>query len=91
MLSKKKYDYIFVHHTSPILIAISPIIYKIFFKTKIFLWDLDLWPDTLKNLEIIKSRILINLLESFVKYIYGFYDKILIGSYGFKEIVKKRF
>ncbi|MFL2633971.1 MAG: glycosyltransferase family 4 protein [Candidatus Marisimplicoccus sp.] len=91
MLSKQKYDYIFVHHTSPILIAISPIIYKIFFKTKMFLWDLDLWPDTLKNLEIIKSRILINLLESFVKYIYSFYDKILIGSYGFKEIVKKRF
>tara|TARA_B100001248_G_scaffold3325_1_gene2630 strand:+ start:23514 stop:24722 length:1209 start_codon:yes stop_codon:yes gene_type:complete len=91
MLFKKKYDFIFVHHTSPILIAISPILYKIFFKTKIFLWDLDLWPDTLKNLEIIKSRILINLLESFVKYIYSFYDKILIGSYGFKEIVEKRF
>ena len=72
MLFKKKYDFIFVHHTSPILIAISPILYKIFFKTKIFLWDLDLWPDTLKNLEIIKSR-------------------ILIGSYGFKEIVEKRF
>ena len=91
MLFKKKYDFIFVHHTSPILIAISPIIYKIFFKTKMFLWDLDLWPDTLKNLEIIKSGILINLLESFVKYIYSFYDKILIGSHGFKEIVKERF
>ena len=47
--------------------------------------------DTLKNLEIIKSGILINLLESFVKYIYSFYDKILIGSHGFKEIVKERF
>tara|TARA_B100000963_G_C22639593_1_gene679680 strand:+ start:4817 stop:6025 length:1209 start_codon:yes stop_codon:yes gene_type:complete len=91
MLFKKKYDFIFVHHTSPILIAISPIIYKIFFKNKMFLWDLDLWPDTLKNLEIIKSGVLINLLESFVKYIYSFYDKILIGSHGFKEIVKERF
>ena len=91
MLFKKKYDFIFVHHTSPILIAISPIIYKIFFKTKMFLWDLDLWPDTLKNLEIIKSGILINLFESFVKYIYSFYDIILIGSHGFKEIVKERF
>ncbi len=91
MLFKRKYDFIFVHHTSPILIAISPIIYKIFFKTKMFLWDLDLWPDTLKNLEIIKSGILINILEYFVKCIYSFYDKILIGSHGFKEIVKERF
>lgn len=91
MLSKKKYDFIFVHHTSPILIAISPIIYKLFFKTKMFLWDLDLWPDTLKNLEIIRSKKLINILEFLVKYIYSFYDKILIGSEGFKEIVQKRF
>ncbi|MDC6466085.1 glycosyltransferase family 4 protein [Flavobacteriaceae bacterium] len=91
MIFKKKYDFIFVHHTSPILIAISPIIYKWFFKTKMFLWDLDLWPDTLKNLDVIKSKIIFNILESLVKYIYSFYDKILIGSQGYKEIVKQRF
>ena len=54
-LTKKKYDIVFVHHTSPPLIAIHPIIYSIFHKTKIFMWDLDIWPDTLKAIGILKS------------------------------------
>jgi glycosyltransferase involved in cell wall biosynthesis len=31
------------------------------------------------------------VLESIVSYIYSFYDKILIGSEGFEEIIKKRY
>ena len=41
--------YVFVHHTSPIFIAIHPIIYSWFKKSKKYLWDLDIWPDTLSR------------------------------------------
>lgn len=88
---KKKYDYVFVHHTSPFLIAIHPIIYGFFHKTNKILWELDLWPDTLKVLNIIRSKWILNTLELSVKFIYSFYDKILIGSKGFEGLLKKRF
>ena len=88
---KKKYDYVFVHHTSPFLIAIHPIIYGFFHKTTKILWELDLWPDTLKVLNIIRSKWILNTLELSVKFIYSFYDKILIGSKGFEGLLKKRF
>lgn len=91
MLFKKKYDYIFVHHTSPILIAIHPIIYGSFYDSKKYLWDLDLWPETLEAVNTIKSKIIINFLSKMVKKIYSFYDKILIGSNGFRDIVRNRY
>ena len=91
ILFKKKYDYIFVHHTSPFLITIHPIIYGFFYKTTKILWDLDLWPDTLKALNIIRSKFVFNSIEFFVKFVYSFYDKLLIGSKGFEELVEKRF
>jgi len=88
---KRKYDIIFVHHTSPIFIAIHPIIYSIFHRNRKFLWDLDLWPETLSAMDIIKSNRILKIVEFFIKRIYSTYDGILIGSRGFKEIVEKRF
>lgn len=91
ILFEKKYDYVFVHHTSPLLIAIHPILYGLFYNSKKYLWDLDIWPETLSALNIIKSKNTIYFLSLIVKHIYSFYDKILIGSSGFREIVKERF
>ena len=92
LLFKKKYDFIFVHHTSPILIAIHPMIYSLFNKkTKKYLWDLDIWPETLEAMNIIKSKSLLFRISQLVKFIYSFYDKILIGSKGFRDIIEKRF
>ncbi len=90
-IMKKKYDIIIVHHTSPPLILIHPIIYSIFHKTKKYIWDLDVWPDTLVALNIIKSRKIFNLIEFFIKRIYSFYDSILIGSKSFEKIIQKRY
>ena len=67
----------------------NPILYKLFFRSKLIIWDLDLWPDTLKSLGLIKSRFSFLLIEKLVRTIYSFYDKILIGSKGFEKIMKK--
>lgn len=91
IIFKQKYDVIFVHHTSPILIAIHPIIYGFFYKTERYLWDLDLWPDTLKAMEVIKSNFVYSLIEALVSLIYRFYDKILIGSKSFKMVIERRY
>jgi len=91
LLFVKKYDKILVHHTSPILIAIHPIFYGFFYRTEKYLWDLDIWPDTLNALGVIQSKIILKLIESIVIFIYSFYNKILISSKGFREIIKNRF
>ena len=87
----KKYDVILVHHTSPFFIAINPILYGWFKKSKKVLWDLDIWPETLQAVGIIKSKKIINSLKKIVSYVYSFYDKILISSNGLKPIVRERF
>ncbi len=86
----KKYDMVFVHHTSPIFIAISPIVYKWIKNPKLILWDLDMWPDTLVAMGIIKSQRFVRILEKGMKWIYSYYDHILLGSKGFYEKAKSR-
>ncbi len=90
-LFKKKYDVIFVHHTSPILIAIHPIIYSSFIKTKTILWDLDIWPESLKAVNVIKSNFLISIIKSIVEFIYSKFDKILVSSKSLMDIVRSRY
>ena len=86
----KKYDVVFVHHTSPIFITISPIIYKFFKKSRLILWDLDMWPDTLEALGIITSKKALAFLEKIMKVIYSKYDHILLGSNSFKHKATQR-
>ena len=88
---KKKYDVIFVHHTSPFFISIHPIVYSLFNKSKKIIWDLDIWPESLKAVNIIKSPFLFSTIKSFVKLIYSKYNIILVGSRPLVNVVKNRF
>ena len=88
---KKKYDIIFVHHTSPIFIAIHPIIYSLLRKTKKILWDLDIWPESLKAVNVIKSDFFNSIIQSIVKWIYSNYDSILVSSKSILDLVKNRY
>jgi glycosyltransferase involved in cell wall biosynthesis len=86
----KKYNTIFVHHTSPPLLFIPALLYKKIKKSKAILWDLDMWPHTLEAMEIIKNKWSINLLEIIFRQFYKTFDKVLIGSKSFKNIASKR-
>ncbi len=90
ILFKKKYDVILVHHTSPFLISIAPVIYKLFRSSKNILWDLDIWPETLIAMKIIKRKSTIRAIDWFVKRIYRKYDEILISSPSLKELISMR-
>ena len=86
---KKKFDIIFVFCPSPILNAIPAIIFKKLFKKKIILWVLDLWPDTVIDLKIVRSSYLIWFLRKLVSYIYNNSDLILAQSKSIKSEIKK--
>ena len=86
----KKYDTVFVHHTSPPLLFLPALFYKKIRKSKGILWDLDIWPQTLEAMGIVKSKQGISLLEGVFKQFYKAFDKVLIGSKSFEKIASKR-
>lgn len=90
LIFHKKYDAIFIHHTSPPLLFIPAILYKKIKKVRLILWDLDMWPQTLEAIGLIKSKILLKILERLFKSLYKSFDKVLIASKSFETIAKKR-
>ena len=89
-LFEKKFDTVFVHHTSPILITIPPIIYSFFTKSKLVLWDLDMWPETLQAMDVIKSKKIINIFHFVINKVYKKYNHVLLGSKSFIDIAKNK-
>jgi len=90
IFSHKKYNTILVHHTSPPLLFLPALLYKKIKKSKAILWDLDMWPQTLEAMDIIKNKWCINLLESIFKFFYKAFDKVLVGSKSFEKIANDR-
>ncbi len=88
-IRKKKYDAIFTFATSPITVAIPAIFYSFIKNANHVIWVLDIWPDILKELKIIKSKFIIEILRKIVNYIYNNVDVILAQSNGFKKIISE--
>lgn len=86
-LKGMKYDAIFVYAVSPIMAAIPAIVLGKLKKTPVYLWILDLWPDTLKALGVVKNERLLALVGGVVSWIYNRADYLLLQSEGFREIV----
>lgn len=87
---KKKYKKILVHHTSPFFIAFSAVLYKKMKNSNAILWDLDLWPQTLQAMGLIKSPLIISIFENIIKKTYQAFDIVFIGSKSFESIAQKR-
>ena len=90
IVTHKKYDTLLIHHTSPPFLFLPALMYKKIKGAKVILWDLDMWPQTLNSVGIIKSKGLINFLEDLFKWFYNQFDHILLGSERFKEFAQKR-
>lgn len=80
---REKYDAIFVFAVSPITQALPAILLKKIRNIPLFIWTLDLWPETLAAVEAVNSPYILGLIEGMVKFIYKRCDLILIASEGF--------
>ena len=89
-LTFKKNDVIFIFCPSPILSALPVILINKLFNKKIVIWVLDLWPDTIIDLKIVKNKFLIFILKKIVNYIYNNSNLILAQSQKIKKIIEKR-
>ena len=86
-IRNKKYDIVFTFATSPITVALPAIFFSFIKNCKHILWVLDIWPDILSELKIIKKKFIIIILRKIVGFIYKKADIILVQSKGFKEII----
>jgi len=88
-LRNRNFDIIFVFEPSPITVGLPAILLKRIKKAPIIFWALDLWPDTLEAIGVIKSKKIIKLIGSLVSFIYNKCDLILGQSKSFLPHIKK--
>jgi colanic acid biosynthesis glycosyl transferase WcaI len=85
LLRKKNYDLVFSFATSPLTSSLSAIFFSKIKSCKSFVWVLDLWPDILLELKIIKNVFLYRTISLICQFIYKNFDYILSQSKSFQE------
>lgn len=86
-LKKNKFDFIITFATSPVTVALTSLFYKRIFKAKHIIWVLDLWPEIIFELKIVKNKLLYFFLKKIVNYIYQKSDLILAQSSSFRKYI----
>jgi glycosyltransferase involved in cell wall biosynthesis len=87
LLSGKKFDVIFVYAPSPILQAIPAIFFGWLKGCPVVLWVQDLWPESLSATGHVKNKLVLQLVERVVRFIYRHVDLLLVQSQGFVDPV----
>lgn len=78
-----KVDRIFVFEPSPVTVGLPAIVIKFLKKAPIAFWVLDLWPETLTAVGVVKSKFLIKWINALVSFIYKHSDLLLAQSRSF--------
>ncbi|MDC3298647.1 glycosyltransferase family 4 protein [bacterium] len=84
-----QFDSVFVFGTSPITACLPAILLGKLKKAKVVLWVLDLWPDTLQALGVVKSKFILFLVGVLVKFIYRHCDLVLGQSKAFIQSIRR--
>ena len=79
----RKYRDIFIFQTGPLIQAIPAILSKKIYKSKVTIWTLDLWPDTVYAYGFQKTKLIEKILNTIVKFVYKNCDVIFVSSQGF--------
>lgn len=88
-LKGRKFDAVFMNAVSPVMAAIPAIVIGRLKRTPVFVWVLDLWPESLSFVGVVKNPKLIALVGKVVSWIYNRTDYLLVQSHAFVEDVKK--
>jgi colanic acid biosynthesis glycosyl transferase WcaI len=85
----RRYDAIFVFETSPITSALPAILLRWLKRAPLALWVLDLWPDTLSAVGVVRSKRGLHLVGQLVAFIYRRCDLILAQSRAFFPAIER--
>lgn len=84
---KGKFDVIFVQQLSPVTMALPGLWLKKRYNTPLYLWVLDLWPESILAASNFKNAKIVGFIDRLVKYIYNNSEVILISSKYFKDSI----
>ena len=84
---KGEFDRIFVYEPSPITVGIPAIVGKIKFKSPIYFWVQDLWPESISAAGGVKNKFILRILDSLTRFIYKQSKIILVQSLAFKPYI----
>ena len=89
LLRGRQFDAIFVSASSPITSVLPAVLLKHIKRAPLLLWVLDLWPDTLSAIGVVRSRWLLGAVGRLVSFIYKHCDLILAQSRGFFSAIER--
>lgn len=76
-------DVIFVFEPSPVTVGLPAILMGKVKRAPVVFWALDLWPETLVAMGVLRSRSMLKCVASMVRFIYARCDLVLGQSQGF--------
>jgi colanic acid biosynthesis glycosyl transferase WcaI len=88
-LRGRRYDAIFFWETSPITSALPAILLRRLKRAPLAMWVLDLWPETLSAVGVVRSQSVLNMVGWLVAFIYRRCDLILAQSRAFFANIEK--
>lgn len=90
LFHRKKYSFSFVYAVSPIFSVFPAIVHRLIYGTKLKLWVLDLWPESVFATGRIQSKKIKVLLSAIVSFIYEHVDIIYFSSRQMKNPIIER-
>lgn len=88
-LRGRQFDAIFAYQLSPVTVGLPAILIRFVKRAPLVFWVLDLWPDTLLALGVIRSNVPLRLVGRLVAFIYRRCDLILAQSKSFIPQITK--
>lgn len=88
-LRGRQFDAIFVFETSPITSALPALLLRWIKRAPLAMWVLDLWPDTLSAVGVVRSPRVLGWVGLLVRFIYQRCDRILAQSRAFFENIER--
>ena len=82
-----KYDRVFVQQLSPVTMSSPGVLYKRIRKVPLYIWVLDLWPESLTAAGGVTNKYVLGFFRHYVKQEYKYSDKILISSRSFAKSI----
>jgi colanic acid biosynthesis glycosyl transferase WcaI len=89
-LRGRKFDIIFAYEPSPITVGIPAAILRFIKGAPLVFWVLDLWPETLHALGVVRRQWVLNVVGALVSWVYARCDLILAQSRSFIPQISKR-
>lgn len=89
LLRGRRFDALFCFETSPITSALPAVLLRRIKRAPLLLWVLDLWPDTLAAVGMVRSPRVLGWVGRLVAFIYRRCDLILAQSQGFFPAIEK--